>query len=73
MDNFEGKGVEYSTVLSAMSCVKRRLGNGDAVWDVDLSRPKEVYLIRDAYWRQLANMIEPSLCSGDTVFYGRHA
>jgi len=36
---------------------------------VDLSGPKEAYIRRDAYWRQLANVIEPSVCSGDMVFF----
>jgi len=56
---------------SAVSCAKNGWTDQDAVWVVDSDGPKEGCVTWDAYWRNLANTIEPSVCCGDAAFWSK--
>ena len=70
---YRGEGAAHCKIQgpSAVSCAKNGSTDRDAVWDLDSGEPKKHALDvgprRGAYWRNLANTTEPSMCGGDAA------
>jgi len=71
MGNFEGEGRPIVKYVCRELC-KIAWTDRDAVSDVDLGGFKEALLDGRAYWRHLANTIEPSICGGDASFLSNY-